>query len=158
MGANDAADLPHQRFGQIQSIPEVVLDGLHFAQAGRVAGNRGKIRTDAAQFVDLLEQGYIAPDDLGCREQSGVISIGEALTYKLTGKGMVALDERRRRVKGICFQIFLVLLAALLAVVSALIAEWIKPVVFSERDEFCPEFVEQERVIAPLSINLDLGQ
>ena len=59
MGANDAADLPHQRFGQIQSIPEVVLDGLHFAQAGGVAGNRGKIRTDAAQFLDLLEQGHI---------------------------------------------------------------------------------------------------
>ena len=119
----------------------------------------GPIAVGGCPYEDFfLEQGYIAPDDLGCREQSGVISIGEALTYKLTGKGLVALDERRRRVKGICFQIFLVLLAALLAVVSALIAEWIKPVVFSERDEFCPEFVEQERVVAPLSINLDLGQ
>ena len=59
MGADDAADLAHQRFAHVQIFTEVVLDGLHFPQAGRITGNSGKVRADAAQLFDLLEQGHI---------------------------------------------------------------------------------------------------
>ena len=43
----------------MQIFTEVVLDGLHFPQAGRITGNSGKVRADAAQLFDLLEQGHI---------------------------------------------------------------------------------------------------
>ena len=59
VGADDAADLAHQRFAHVQIFTEVVLDGLHFPQAGRITGNSGKVRADAAQLFDLLEQGHI---------------------------------------------------------------------------------------------------
>ena len=44
VGADDAADLAHQRFAHVQIFTEVVLDGLHFPQAGRITGNSGKVR------------------------------------------------------------------------------------------------------------------
>lgn len=53
-GADDAAELAHQRFAHVQIFTEVVLDGLHFPQAGRITGNSGKVRVDAAQLFDLL--------------------------------------------------------------------------------------------------------
>lgn len=56
MGADDAADLLHQRGIHVQVVPEVVLDGLHLPQAGRITGHGFKVRVDAAQLVDFLNR------------------------------------------------------------------------------------------------------
>ena len=40
MGADDAADLPHQRLGTLQVVLQVGLDGLHLAGGEGVTGQR----------------------------------------------------------------------------------------------------------------------
>ena len=56
VGADDAADLAHQRLGTLQVVLQVGLDGLHLAGRQRITGQRRHGGADAAQLFYLFEQ------------------------------------------------------------------------------------------------------
>lgn len=104
---------------------EIVLTRNRYVELKRYLD--GPIPVGGCPYEEyFLEQGYIESEDLTCRATPGVVIIGEALSYKLTGKGGAALDDYKRHMKGICFQLFLVLLGALLAFAS----DWVKSIAF----------------------------
>ena len=59
MGADDAADLAHQRLGKAEIVHQIGLDGVHLAGADGVTGQRGEAGIDAAQLLYLLEEGDV---------------------------------------------------------------------------------------------------
>ena len=59
MGADDAADLAHQRLGKAEIVHQIGLDGVHLAGADGVTGQRRETGIDAAQLLDLLEEGDV---------------------------------------------------------------------------------------------------
>ena len=59
VGADDAADLAHQRLGKAEIVHQIGLDGVHLAGADGVTGQRGETGIDAAQLLDLLEEGDV---------------------------------------------------------------------------------------------------
>ena len=60
VGADDAADLAHQRLGKAEIIDQIGLDGSHLAGADGVTGQRVEAGVDTAQLFDLLEEGDIS--------------------------------------------------------------------------------------------------
>ena len=56
VGADDAADLAHQRLGKAEIVHQIGLDGVHLAGADGVTGQRGETGIDAAQLLDLLDR------------------------------------------------------------------------------------------------------
>ena len=66
MGANDAADLAHQRCVQMQVVLQVGQQRLQLPVVDGVAQQRGVARVDAAHLVDLLEQRHIHAGQTAC--------------------------------------------------------------------------------------------
>ena len=87
MGADDAADLAHQRLGKAEIIDQIGLDGSHLAGADGVTGQRVEAGVDAAQLFDLLEQGHI-----GTGQAAGLTGHGY-LTVLDGDEGLDALGE-----------------------------------------------------------------